>query len=435
MGLITKKVEVKWHFRNKEWYMNKGYFFTKFRDEFIVKVEDLSKNSNVKVNVVCDCCNKKSETIWINYFRYVKEDGKYYCNKCAKKLYGNENSRKTRLYKNSSFEQWCIGNNRQDVLERWDYELNNYKPSEINYSTNKKYYFKCPKRIHSSELKRISDFTYVCEGSIECKQCNSFAQWGIDNVCKDFLETYWDNENIINPWDIGCCSNKRIRIKCQNKHYHGSYEISCLDFTMCQRCSYCSLTSGKVHPLDSLGKYLEDNNLLYLWSSKNKKSPYEYAPKSNKKVWWECPDGIHKDFYRSINSSNVFNFRCPECQYSKGEERISNYLLNKNINYIPQKSFNNLIGLGDGLLSYDFYLPQYNILIEYQGEQHEKPINFGKGTEFAKKQFKQQQEHDKRKREYAKLNNYNFLEIWYYDFNNVDLILQQELNIKGGVVN
>ena len=59
------------------------------------------------------------------------------------------------------------------------------------------------------------------------------------------------------------------------------------------------------------------------------------------------------------------------------------------------KEFDGLVGLNNKNLSYDFYLPQYNLLIEYQGEQHEKPIDFtGKGMKYAKKRFQIQQEHD-----------------------------------------
>lgn len=32
-----------------------------------------------------------------------------------------------------SFKQWCLDNNRQDLLLRWDYELNEKAPSEVNY--------------------------------------------------------------------------------------------------------------------------------------------------------------------------------------------------------------------------------------------------------------------------------------------------------------
>lgn len=71
-------------------------------------------------------------------------------------------------------------------------------------------------------------------------------------------------------------------------------------------------------------------------------------------------------------------------------------------------------------------MPKYNLLIEYQGEQHEHPVkHFG-----GKEQFKRQQEHDKRKRDYAKEHNIELLEIWYWDFNNIEQILNKKLNIN-----
>ena len=47
-----------------------------------------------------------------------------------------------------SFEKWCKDNKRQDLLDRWDYELNDISPSKISYKSNKKYWFKCPRNIH-----------------------------------------------------------------------------------------------------------------------------------------------------------------------------------------------------------------------------------------------------------------------------------------------
>lgn len=98
------------------------------------------------------------------------------------------------------------------------------------------------------------------------------------------------------------------------------------------------------------------------------------------------------------------------------------------INYTKQKVYDNLVGVNDGLLSYDFYLPKYNLLIEYQGIQHEKPIDFsGKNKNVAIEKFKKQKEHDKRKNNYAKQNNIDLLEIWYYDFDNIENILKNYL--------
>jgi len=277
---------------------------------------------------------------------------------------------------------------------------------------------------------------------MSCKQCNSFAQWGIDNIGEDFLEKYWDYEkNTIDPWEIDKgSSSKIIYIKCQEKIYHGSYKTYCNSFINNSRCPYCINRNGKVHPLDSLGALYPE--VLDIWSNKNKKSPYEYSPHSTQKVYWKCPEGKHKDYKRRILDSNRYSFRCPECNYSKGEEKISNDLIinnfikisqeefeqlfdenkyNKNY-FIPQMKYNGLIGLGRGLLSYDFYIPKLNLLIEYHGEQHERYIPF---FHRSIKDFEKQQEHDHRKSEYAKINNIILLVIWYYDFDKIEEILNK----------
>jgi hypothetical protein len=214
-----------------------------------------------------------------------------------------------------------------------------------------------------------------------------------------------------------------IWIKCREKDYHGSYEIACKVFSSGSRCSYCS--HQKIHPVDSLGTLYP--HVLNLWSNKNKKSPYEYASHSNKEVWWKCECGKHEDFVRKISVSNICEFRCPYCKLSKGEEVIERVLIYNNIYFVPQKTFDGLFGLGNGLLSYDFYLPNHNILIEYQGEQHEKYMPWFHKSE---KDFEKQKEHDRRKRENSEKNNIKLLEIWYYDFDNIEFILEKELNFS-----
>jgi len=56
---------------------------------------------------------------------------------------------------------------------------------------------------------------------------------------------------------------------------------------------------------------------------------------------------------------------CPKCQMPSLERNLEKFLKENNINYKMQKKFSWL-----GLQSLDFYLPDYNIAIECQGEQH-----------------------------------------------------------------
>ena len=99
------------------------------------------------------------------------------------------------------------------------------------------------------------------------------------------------------------------------------------------------------------------------------------------------------------------------------------YLSNNNIKYIYQKKFDDLIGLKGKNLSYDFYIPNLNLLIECQGQQHYRPVDVYGGEE----QFKVQLEHDRRKKEFAKNNNYKLLEIPYWEYDNIENILNDKL--------
>ena len=79
------------------------------------------------------------------------------------------------------------------------------------------------------------------------------------------------------------------------------------------------------------------------------------------------------------------------------------------------------MGVGGKTLPYDFYLPEYNLLIEYQGEFHDGTA-YRKGLQ-TKNEYLDRIEHDKRKRVYAIKNNIKLIEIWYWDFNKIDEIL------------
>ena len=187
--LITKIVIMKWHPRSKVWYVNKGYTYTKMGKYFDVKVGDLQRGSCILVDVKCDCGECKNPYLkptWSDYFKCVKKDGKYYCSKCAKKLYIAESARKTRLKNGKSFEQWGLEElSKKDVDEillRWVCELNVDKdgnkltPKDVSFSSRglngKGYWFKCLDHPeHMPEQKNIKSFTHGHSGSICCVQC------------------------------------------------------------------------------------------------------------------------------------------------------------------------------------------------------------------------------------------------------------------------
>ena len=96
------------------------------------------------------------------------------------------------------------------------------------------------------------------------------------------------------------------------------------------------------------------------------------------------------------------------------------------------------IFIGDTYYRFDFYLPRYNLFIEYDGEQHYKPVRFFGNEEDAENVFKRTQEHDRIKNQYCKDNNINLLRIPYWETKNIKTIISnhlQRLNEKGFVEN
>lgn len=124
--------------------------------------------------------------------------------------------------------------------------------------------------------------------------------------------------------------------------------------------------------------------------------------------------------WEPIGSSLLSGFGCPMCSNSHGEKRIDKYLHDFNIKHEHQKEYEDLRGSRGGLLSYDFYLSDYNLLIEYQGQYHDGTVHNQTHDE-----FKRQLLHDKLKKEYANNNNIKLMEIWYYDYDKIEEILNQ----------
>ena len=120
-----------------------------------------------------------------------------------------------------------------------------------------------------------------------------------------------------------------------------------------------------------------------------------------------CPK--HGVFEQRPNDHLIGN-GCPICRESRGESKIGTFLKLNKIKYIRQFKFNDCRDKYP--LPFDFYLPKYNTLIEYNGIQHYRytPI-FHRNVHG----FEQQQKRDNIKINYCEINNINLLIIKYND--------------------
>lgn len=115
---------------------------------------------------------------------------------------------------------------------------------------------------------------------------------------------------------------------------------------------------------------------------------------------------------------------CPKCKSSKGEIEIQKYLYDNNIKYEYQKIFKDC--KLKTYLPFDFYLFEHNICIEYDGEQHFKPIEyFGGYNAFNDLKIK-----DQLKTEYCEINKIKLIRISYIDIKNIKKILKEKINYE-----
>jgi very-short-patch-repair endonuclease len=112
---------------------------------------------------------------------------------------------------------------------------------------------------------------------------------------------------------------------------------------------------------------------------------------------------------------------CPKCCQSKGEIKIIKYLDERNIKYNYQHSFHNCKHINN--LVFDFYLPEYNVCIEFDGIQHFEPINYFGGE----KELELVQKRDRIKTAYCQENNIGLVRVRFDE--NINNKLNNYINI------
>ena len=248
-----------------------------------------------------------------------------------------------------------------------------------------------------------------------------------------------------------CRSSKEIFIKKARKKHGDKYDYSKVEYVnaktkVCIICpqhgEFCqeanSHLSGSGCPTCGFEKNVE----IYGYPKENfitksrevHGNKYEYTKvdyvNNKTKVCIICPD--HGEFWQNPRNHKRGD-GCPKCNLSHLERSVMNYLDDVGITYDYQKRFNWL-----GRQSLDFYLPDYKVGIECQGEQHFFPVDFaGKGMECACNKFDKATYRDKRKKVLCekhgiKVLYYSDLGIEYpYDvFEDVDLLFEEIKNIQ-----
>lgn len=136
-----------------------------------------------------------------------------------------------------------------------------------------------------------------------------------------------------------------------------------------------------------------------------------------------CKCNICNKTFEMVPNKMLAGRKCPKCHATIGEREVARFLDEIGVEYIEQCSLDKCKYIN--LLEYDFYLPEYNYVIEYMGQQHYEIVTFGALKEDAIKNFEIGQIRDNIKREYCKEHNIKFIEIPYWEYKNIRNILSE----------
>lgn len=254
-----------------------------------------------------------------------------------------------------------------------------------------------------------------------CKQCyNENRFWSNEKII-NFIED--NNYKVLKILD-GYGQNTKVKIWCGNKN-HKPYIVTFANFKGRSnregtRCPECSLKKSSLSKTkwteDAIREYVENNGYVFI-----KIIEYKYN-KSKILIW--CGNDDHTYWETRFDSFYYDKHRCPQCNETKGEKSISDILNKYNIKFKTQYRFDDC--RFKQILYFDFYLPQYNCCIEFDGQQHFEIIEwFGGFDGLVEGKIR-----DTIKNIYCKNNNIKLIRIPYYDLNKIEEILNKELKLN-----
>lgn len=206
-------------------------------------------------------------------------------------------------------------------------------------------------------------------------------------------------------------ANSKVSIICKK---HGIFEQRSMEHMNGIGCSKCS-NKHKYTTEEIIKKFKIIHGDKYDYSLVN------YV-NNDTKVKIICKK--HGEFDQSTYNHMYLKHGCPQCSESKGEKEIRNILENNNIKFVYQKRFKDCRYIKP--LPFDFYIPDENICIEFDGKQHYESSSFFQKYETLSKR----NELDNIKTIYCKDNNIKLIRISYKEIKNINNILINKLKIK-----
>ena len=293
-----------------------------------------------------------------------------------------------------------------------DVHNNKYTYDEFTYTNmSSKIRIICP--IHGEFWQNIQNHKNgqgcsLCGQQKHLIQSQNRSSFPFDKILKQFRKIHGDKYQYDESTYIKV--SEKIRIICPT---HGEFYQRVICHKRGDGCPLCAKEENilSIEKTKSQFEKIHQNDYSYCWETyKNSSLKMKIICKKCNTVFFQSPS-MHKS-----------GQGCPNCKTSKGELEIRNFLTINKIKFKQHKRFKDC--KFKSTLPFDFYLPNHNICIEYDGIQHFEFLDFFHKT---MQNFKEQQIRDNIKSEYCKNNDIKLIRISYKDKNNIYNILNNIL--------
>lgn len=286
---------------------------------------------------------------------------------------------------------------------------------KMNYGWVWRVYIKCPKKEHNAYW---TTWDNLCRGYL-CKQC-FYEKTGKTVWTKDSVYEYVKNSGfvMINKDDFKSTGktfpcydeNKFIyMISINNLRKYNNGERKC--FSLFQHNPYA------IYNVKQYCKIYRPDYDICSTEYNGTKAKYEFYYYGN----FDDNEQHDRKFVTTIEGFVFANVGHPNLIKSKGEREAEKIFKKHDIDFVYQKTYQDC--KDKYVLPFDFYLPKYNLIVEIMGEQHIMPIKKFGGVE----KHNIVVYHDKIKRDYLKANGIDILDIWYYEFKDMENMILNKI--------
>lgn len=361
--------------------------------EDIIEVLEEYKNSTTEILFLHKECNKQFYITPKRLFKKLQHK-KFHCTECS--------PLKKKTHEQFLKEVYDLVGDEYTVLGKY---VNNHTSIEFLHNV-------------CGHIYNVKPYNFKMGHG--CPKCSGLMKKPLTSFKLEVFQTVANEYSVLSEHLVNTQTKIKMRHNNKDCGYY-EYEVTPNKFLQGKRCPKCFKNWRKTTEEFKAEVFdLEGSEYIVLGDYLNGKTKIKIQHSHSR-----CDNHIYEvtpnDFLRG--------YRCPVCSESKGETKIRKKLSSLKLPFKMQYKFDDCRNKNP--LPFDFAVfnndNSLRCLIEYDGEQHFRPMRFGSSKEKNIMKYEQTVKNDKIKDTYCENNSIKLIRISYKNYEQVETILEELL--------